>query len=1653
MLSKIARASETLMLADAAVADPANPSAPTPDEVAQTLHRLFVEAATAAFADWTDYLDALKALDAGEDAEQPIGTANPSPQARAEDRAGQGVTSAEVNRRLRDLALAHFEKAQETCRATQQLGANVCGPQIASELVGVLEAAAGTGTCACTHMSGDLFDTYLRIITLQKDFLLANQMGQAEFSALQQSIAERDDEMRRPSAPPPAYEKPDPATSVGAQFKPSLAATRLFSLDETPDLGRLFRTFVDFAVDPAQLGAVLTRADTQDGDEAFLYLRLAETGPGSGNAATSSVWTLAKIRLRARDGGFDAEGFWPATREELVVAMAGTPPEQSRAYLGQKDGLILLGARNASGAPRFELISVDVQSAARDAQSRAERALGLAKRARDARDRTDWDPAEGPDRIEPSRLTSSGLSLVNFSCASDLSRQMGMARALETERCDSIALDADDLLTGRLPAYGILIEDDAKEWLPVTGRKITYDDPVVAALIAPLYCDAIEAALAQAAVDRSVPLVKDYGGQSANDGTPAPKRLVARVPEVEFQLTGDPAGVQTDLKSTVQPIDASHDLAIDRTYSLSQRDDGDPLLTPPARFGEAGQIGFAAVYLGGGTLRPEDLPRAFDTVAEAAIPPQPTGSPPVEGRRFLRCDPVGAPSVSIPHEEAADEERLYQRLGQPQFAYQRQTAKRVVRRSIITPGDTACDLKQRCTGAIDGTFQPPIRRVVLPPVLPLETAELHGVFDAERPHWFDVPDPLIASLYRIPPWRTDYHKLGHVHRPADGLPDLHYQAGWGGMPVLRYDTDAVADLKAVTSAEIDYGKSFFDEAVQWSRDYEAWERTASEREETPPLPTAAAGDSVFARRTRVDVGIGRTVPFYPDPMASELVLRLTPAIDGSGGRIALTSTVPMVETDHYPDCYPVVIDVVRLRYGEEAVIETLDGFQTVEGTRCRVVEIGVPPGRSFTLDMWHRPSVALLENWSELVDTAASLEEVRADSGNDDPQMQSCGLLGRPAPTAAALRTIAERLHAALGKWPLLEISRVTSIDISHASSRPIIAPDMIPATGDREIRVRRRVEDGAKAKLGKEVVHTPAPLPADWFFGQMPEQTAGSDRDAPVAESTGQTVDLGGFVRVDLPSTGSVEIFAEGTTIKGGPFDDPSRTRGPDHIHRGVFPKRLDPETARERLMRAEEIYGFEVDPHGRVRFPRGEALWAQFRNIPELADTVFSAEPVHLSLHALFTRTARAEAAASGNPGSDTRVNPLMADTRARDVTVSLRCNSRFFEDFRSRSAIRNGMFHPATPLPLEDTRQAGLRKVDICVPASERPPKPDPAAEAQAVIVNLPHIAMPAASGPAGLGDFGITGGRGSSGGLSSPGGLGSLGKTPPAASTSSSRIARVRLWFKRPWFASGENEMVGLVLWPQADRLVRRCGLMSRQELYLRPSVADGPRGTASSLENYMALETFEDRDLAAAEQIVSRWGSDGTEAFPDGIPERDKWRHWTIPSSVFADFTHDPAARTFKPRRRDARHVADVALPVPGERPPPPQRTPTVASSMSICWPTRRGSISTARNGMSTSRSIPARWCPPSCASASSVTSPARPATCSFRSPPRRSSSRSSPTAAPRSRSHPTPRLPTPTSSCAARWPAPPAPCPTPAHATTARRAARPLTRSTRSSRR
>ncbi|MEE4188039.1 MAG: hypothetical protein V2I76_06285 [Roseobacter sp.] len=1350
----------------------------------------------------------------------------------------------DVTKKKREAAVkAALDEIRKDCAAAQTSAAALCAAtpleaDSSAPLPGV------EGTCvAAGRLSANLEALYARAFELRARFMLGQALGEDQIEELEREETEAT----------------APAQANASEEMQEIVRSRLFGLDETPDLGRLFRTLVDLTV-TEQDSQKLAEAAGSTGAH-FLFLRLNPaadlTTPDPEARDDHTRWSLVKMTVeRAASGALTITQFLPATRAEALLTLGGCAGDSGfEDRLSQIDGLQVLGGRDGAGAPVYELVATDLRAASQALEARADALGSMAAVVLNSANQvstSDLAPDGVQSEIDPINLKSDGLSVVNFQSARNISRQLGVAKFVSGQPCGQTFLDADDLTTGRVPYIGIVArgEDGAARqvWFPLSRKITRYDraaglnfqiDPLIDNIyktVAPGFTRM--RALAQMTVDRTVGRGQRLGASVAETDT-----QTVVIPDSELTYFGDPLGVETGLEERTVQLLPKCDLNISRAHSLPRGrpepavpENGTADRPLPPRFGMPLRMAYASSFIGGVTLSWENVVRALEQRPKLAVPAANTEAlsaqdPTGHGRRYLRSEAVAPVNVMMPFAEARKEVNSYRGSGAPEFM-----------------PDTTSHITLRSRGG--GETPSAVTRVVLPPVLNLDFAEQHGVFDVQPPAVFPTirRNVRTEAVDNVPVWPGKPEKRGLVRRPADGMKDVDMEAAWGGAPILERTEEVVSDRPVVTGARINSGNGWRQAVEQWAR----------EGRDPASRPLTPVGDGVFRRSSSNT----RSIPYYPDPMASDLVIRVrleseNPLEEAMGeDRVAFVSSF---DAQIYPKSFPVAINT---RTGDRLSVKKRDRRGLTSGVTCVQVDVTVPPGITAAVDIWALPSRQKLAFWSELVDTAAT---VCSDTGAL-PQTGGCGFLGRCSPSQQQLESMAALVHHTLQRRPIPDVAQMTTIVARHAVAKPVRAP--APAPGAFLLRrapepPQAPLSPGGIPPLGPDVVAQPADIPDAWF------QSA--DQDPMNAAYLQTEADLGHFLNVHLPSTGAVEILTRAVAPNGGPIDTPELARSLKAQVAGDFTANpSDPDDTR--ILTSSKTHGFFLTPQKLPVLPSSDALWARLTNLPDQIDGKADG---FLSLHALFSQRPAA--------GIEAEIAPLFADTKARRVFLKFRAMSRHATAFLTRPRLTtSGAYVPASQSLGETPAQS--RETDwygpFWLPASDRPAVPKPFVEARDKIDT----------------------------------------RNVPTGSNAARvrRMSVVRLWLERPWFSSGEDEKFGIVIWPRLAKNVpfyRSLNILpkgpSARSRVPRPSLGD-TRLSARDLKHKdtMVLNTFEKRLLPRVAEFLTSWGSDPVESFHPLSPT-----DWVVPPPMFADFSQEITGE-LSPGRSDASFVPDVRLPVP-----------------------------------------------------------------------------------------------------------------------------------------
>ncbi|WP_031358689.1 hypothetical protein [Caballeronia sordidicola] len=650
----------------------------------------------------------------------------------------------------------------------------------------------------------------------------------------------------------------------------------------------------------------------------------------------------------------------------------------------------------------------------------------------------------------------------------------------------------------------------------------------------------------------------------------------------------------------------------------------------------------------------------------------------------------------------------------------------------------------------------------------------------------------------------------------------------------------------------------------------------------------AMGDLVYMRSSK-NVNT-REKPYYPDPFAKYYVVAIRYAgtdryLDGG------PFMVPVFPGAHYPDAKPFVLNIERRASASRNVILSLSDVLSVpphgnkRADKTPEATLYLRPGDDFDVDVWCIPEWQDLANCSALVEAigAIALQSVQKDGQQathadvcnalaallpknasaqkiDDCGKQACptdspsgwrdGFGGLWAPRKPVLQTIAEIVRETLTTRPLSEMAAVRTLRCTHAIDKPLYKPTLVREKNHAVCVQRRSIE-------------VPPP--------PQPDSTANGQQQPPVSSGTDAQATLEyrliGDVEVDLLSTGGLDIVANATLPTTQAFDDPHRGRSVKDKREDNWP------TVDGKKLSPSRVFGFEVDADGNVTLPKGRVTLLGIDDIPVLssaqevpadagkkpADTLLAR--VALKNYTLTPDERKASTPSDGQGIVKTR--HVFPDRRARRLELHVIGKPRHAAFMRTANSGCKGEFlKPGVDLPLPQLDEKDQTLVAY-LKSGVRPSAP---------LCNTPIPAFYWESDTQKRPWFGIR--------------------------KALSRRSIIRISMSRGWFSSGVDERLGIVVWPPVRDPKNEPMLESDRV----PAPSDGNR--------VMDLSDFEDIDLGAGGQFITRWGDDPMR--PPHLSSDATKSHTFIPRTAFRDldesksrgFTADLIETASMPVRKD-----------------------------------------------------------------------------------------------------------------------------------------------------
>ncbi|TPK66286.1 MULTISPECIES: hypothetical protein [unclassified Mesorhizobium] len=1036
---------------------------------------------------------------------------------------------------------------------------------------------------------------------------------------------------------------------------------------------------------------------------------------------------------------------------------------------GLEGGLFLMGDDCVGGnaMPRYDAVTLDVRHATE----------ALVR------------PLSGSDPQHRGFLTA-GLTLLDRRRAEDVRAQVRRTAA-EKGKGD-IQLFAQDLVIGRRLDAGTKIGDKI-EWRALGSKVVTYglrrsdtkgpDDfaPIDAALtdiILPQDSRTGVRTLDEAIVNPSSRLTPTPGGNAATDKD-------VFVDEAFVTWTGAPMGVNTAPK--LGPNDPVL-LSFLQKQSLPEAGVQADGLAPPLRYGRGYRFGMRAVFLGGQSKKIEDAAKLYEHPTQSfTYPRDPDKKTQAPTRRCARQEAIGTPVILLPGSV------LGAKINEMDFGTIQSAVLRSLPEGYIEPKLPPTVIGRPYVRANDRLTPNEIVRIIVPPQVALDDLLRAGMFDSPN-------------------------------RPADvalgGLRSICF----GVATPLAKTKDPISSQGSFPIAMIDEQRAFGQDPTR---------RRLMPNFVAPPSENndqAVRGAAIFIGRKAFEARGGPPLtprPYYPDPYARQLILRLRRRSDGAYAGPATKVSV-YDEISVYPHAMPTVIaikkakvDTDRASIGAPSTILT-DGisFKAASGQRAQRVEVTLPRGDDFDLEAFYlTQDVNSLATHFALTETIGAYELALERSGSERtyPVADHITTGFFDVPPDKCLRLLARKLFdfaCGVGKYdgaggPIEDLAGLCSIRVAHAVNRPLAAASFPGRPVD--YRIYRKAFDTSKyvPKYAIDPDFDGMPPPA----GQSPDAESRHRptglgpteinltdlekiRDADLQDSNGtHSYILSGHITFDRRTTAAIEILASCVSPRDVLIDDPARRRPPKARVAGAWPWRTvvtdddgKPITPQRSPARDLDVYGFEhIDVKtGAVTLHSSEVSLLRIDNIapPGMGPLVSglpdgAEETIDLSLAHIAAQIGRRVTNSSGDTLFTASQLHVFPDSKARQLRLRLRAISRFGADFETaaRWTGADGISQPVVRL-----RQAlapAEQSVDS-TPADTALDDWQASADGKTRLALLPSSGRPAkcaSLSPVPVFRF-------------TPGTEG--------ANPFTKRLSLVRLYLERGWFSSGEGERLGIVL---------------------------------------------------------------------------------------------------------------------------------------------------------------------------------------------------------------------------------------------------------------
>lgn len=1055
---------------------------------------------------------------------------------------------------------------------------------------------------------------------------------------------------------------------------------------------------------------------------------------------------------------------------------------------GLKCGLFQMGADCVAGdaMPRYDLVTLDV----RHATEAAVRPLA--------------------DTVARGFQTA-GMTLIDRRRAEDVRSQI--RRTDEKKREKVVELFAQDVVIGRRLDAGMRT-DNGILWRTLGTKLVTYglrredtsgsDD---------------FAAFNGATTDKVLQPKGTSGTRTLEEAIISPSARLTPTPgggddekdvfvdEAFATWAGAPMGVDTAPK---EGVDDHLRLPFLQKHSLPAAGAKSEALAPPLRYGRSYRFGMRAVFLGGGSRSVEDAAKLYEAkTQDFTYPRDPNADAQIPMRRFLRQEAIGAPDILLPGSV------LGERVGEMDFGTVQSAVLRSVPEGYVTPQTPPKVNGRPYVTATNRVTPDELVRIFTPPQVALDMLLRAGVFDDEKSR----DEVALGGLRDI--------AFG-VAQPLAKLKDG--STAQGGFPIAMIDEQRAFGTDP-TRRNI---------AAGWS---------VSPGDNRP----AVRGAAVFIGQKAFEKFGGPPPtprPYYPDPHARRLVLRLRRR--GDGAYVGSTAKISVYDAEStYPHAMPTVVvvrkakdDSVPPSFGKATVIRT-DGVSTSgkSGQRAQRVELVLARGDDFDLEAFYLPDdadiPAALATKFALTEMIGAYKLAVQRSRNQEaaPVAQHITTGFFDVPSDESLTALAREIRdfaCGEGKYlgaggPIEELSGVASMRVAHAVNRPLAAPTFSgPAyrvyRKGFDVRHKFAIDPDLDGILPPDVRDPDARL-RHQPSGLDPTETTLADldalRSAQLKDSLGtHGYVLSGQIAFDRRTTSAIEILAGCVSPRDVLLDDPARRRPPKARVSGAWPKRTvviddaDRPIAPERRPAKElDVYGFHAIDHktGAVTLHQSEVTLLRIDNIAppgagalDVGEGGTSEDTIDLSLAHIAAQIGRRVTNSAGETLFTASQLHVFPDGKARRLRLRLRAISRFGTDFETAARWTGADGHPQPVVKLrqaltpgeQSLESASFEQVDDAtaeeaMPDGRQSPASaaDPAAEGWTDGASA-NVWLPASGRPSKCASL-------------SPVPVFRFIPGTEGSARFTKRVSGIRIYLERGWYSSGQDERVGIVLKPSGN----------------------------------------------------------------------------------------------------------------------------------------------------------------------------------------------------------------------------------------------------------